>query len=88
MGAKYLNDYTADTLAQVQKGIEEQAFWANLKSKNEVVSYILEKIEKGLFIEIPPLYFVDRNIAWTQYKNKELSKHEERMDTIRKQWNF
>ena len=88
MGAKYLNDYTADTLAQVQKGIEEQAFWANLKSKGEVVSHILEKIDTGRVIQIPPLYHVDGKAAWFQYKERELSKHQERIDIIKKQWNF
>ena len=88
LNAMMLENYTNEVQAAVKKEMEQAAFWANLQATGEMKSHILEKIEEGRHIDIPSAYHTVAQEAWNEYEKNETTKHQDRMKTIRSQWNF
>ena len=88
LNAKMLETYTNEVQAIVKKEMEEAAFWANLQATGKLKSHILEKIEEGSIYPIPSAYHTVAQEAWNEYEKNETTKHQDRMKTIRSQWDF
>ena len=74
LNAQLIERYSQEILAEYQKGVQEQAMWANLKSSGKLKEYLMEQFDKnrGRMLNPPPAYIPETKAVWEEWKEAQL----------------
>jgi hypothetical protein len=74
LNAVMIERYSQEIMADYQKGIQEKAMWANLKSSGKLKEYLMEQFDKkrGRMLNPPPAYIPETKAGWEEWKEAQL----------------
>ena len=74
LNAQLIEKYSQKILADYQKGVQEKAMWANLKSSGKLKEYLMEQFDKkgGRMLNPPPAYIPETKAVWEEWKEAQL----------------
>ena len=74
LNAQMIERYSQEIVADYQKGVQEQAMWANLKSSGKLKEYLMEQFDKkrGRMLNPPPAYIPETKAVWEEWKEAQL----------------
>lgn len=88
LNAQMIEKYSQEILAEYQKGVQEKAMWANLKSSGKLKEYLMENFDKmrGGSLNPPPAYIPETKAVWEEWKEAKrkeaLTQWKENMDFL------
>lgn len=88
LNARYIERYSQEIMADYQKGVQERAMWANLKSSGKLKEHLMEHFDKmrGRLLTPPPAYIPETKAAWEEWKEAKrkeaLTQWKESMDSL------
>ena len=75
--------YSQEIMADFQKGVQENAMWANFKSSGKLREYLMEQFDNNRRVNPPVGYVNFTKATWEEWKEAQLKgvmdKHNERM---------
>ena len=82
LNAVMIERYSQEIMADYQKGVQEQAMWANLKSSGKLKEYLMEQFDKrrGRMLNPPPLYSFFTRVVWEEWKEDKRKENERQFD--------
>jgi hypothetical protein len=74
LNAVMIERYSQEIMADYQKGIQEKAMWANLKSSGKLKEYLMEQFDnkRGRMLNPPPAYIPETKAVWEEWKEAQL----------------
>lgn len=74
LNAQMIERYSQEIVADYQKGVQEQAMWANLKSSGKLKEYLMEQFDnkRGRMLNPPPAYIPETKAVWEEWKEAQL----------------
>ena len=82
LNAVMIERYSKEMMADYQKGVQEKAMWANLKSSGKLKEYLMEQFDKrrGGMLNPPPAYIPQTKAVWNEWKEAKRKENERQFD--------
>jgi len=82
LNATMIEKYSQEIMADYQKGVQEQAMWANLKSSGKLKEYLMEHFDKrrGGMLNPPLAYIPETKAVWEEWKEAKRKENERQFD--------